>query len=58
MVDTLGFNDTVSNDTDMLASLGDWMEDSFDDGSVLSGIIYLHSISEARLTEERLSVSF
>ena len=53
MVDTPGFNDTVRSDTEILMSLVDWMKESYEEKE-LSGIIYLHSISDARMTRSSL----
>ncbi|KAF2233095.1 hypothetical protein EV356DRAFT_421556, partial [Viridothelium virens] len=53
LVDTPGFNDTNQkdrSDTDILANLADWMQESWSEDMLLSGIIYLHSINEARMT--------
>ncbi|KAL8826199.1 MAG: hypothetical protein Q9191_003951 [Dirinaria sp. TL-2023a] len=54
LVDTPGFNDTERSDTEILYSLAEWMKDSYDDDILLSGIIYLHSISDARMTNSSL----
>ena len=54
LVDTPGFNDTERSDTDILASLADWMKGSYNEDMLLSGIIYLHSISEPRMTHSML----
>ena len=52
LVDTPGFNDTNANersDTQILAQIVDWMKASYGEKK-LSGIIYLHSISDVRMT--------
>ena len=52
LVDTPGFNDTnviERNDTKILAQIVDWMKASYGEKK-LSGIIYLHSISDVRMT--------
>ena len=54
LVDTPGFNDTERSDTDILTLLADWMKGSYND-LPLSGIIYLHSISEPRMTNSILT---
>ena len=54
LVDTPGFNDTERSDTDILAELAEWMKESHNDDLLLSGIIYLHSISDARMTNSSL----
>ena len=53
LVDTPGFNDTVRSDTEILISLVDWMKESYKEKN-LSGIIYLHSISDVRMTRSSL----
>ena len=53
LVDTPGFNDTHLSDTEILRVLVDWMKDSYEDRQ-LSGIIYLHSIADARMTGSSL----
>ena len=55
LVDTPGFNDTKRSDTEILASLVDWMKGSYNEKMRLSGIIYLHSISEPRMTNSILT---
>lgn len=50
LVDTPGFNDTERSDTEILTSLAEWMKESYSDDMFLSGIIYLHSISDTRMT--------
>lgn len=53
LVDTPGFNDTYRSDTDILRSLVNWVKGSYNEMQ-LSGIIYLHSISEPRMTGSSL----
>ena len=50
LVDTPGFNDTNRSDTEILTAVADWMKGSFEDDLRLSGIIYLHAISDTRMT--------
>lgn len=53
LVDTPGFNDTDDinrSDTVILTQIADWLKDSYSDGMRLSGIIYLHSLTDARMT--------
>ena len=54
LVDTPGFNDTNRSDTEILMSLVDWMQDCYQDRQ-LSGIIYLHDITQARMTGSSLT---
>ncbi|KFX88791.1 hypothetical protein V490_07401 [Pseudogymnoascus sp. VKM F-3557] len=49
LVDTPGFSDTNVSDTEILRRIAEWMKDSYDDGILLSGIIYLHNISDVRM---------
>lgn len=53
LVDTPGFNDTNRSDTDILTALVEWMKDSYKERQ-LSGIIYLHPISDVRMTGSSL----
>ena len=50
LVDTPGFNDTNRSDTEILTAVADWMKGSYEENMRLSGIIYLHAISDARMT--------
>ncbi|KFZ02161.1 hypothetical protein V500_00399 [Pseudogymnoascus sp. VKM F-4518 (FW-2643)] len=49
LVDTPGFSDTNISDTEILRRIAAWMQDSYDDGFLLSGIIYLHNINDVRM---------
>ena len=48
-MDTPGFSDTNVTDTEILRRIAEWMKDFYDDGFLLSGIIYLYSISDTRM---------
>jgi hypothetical protein len=48
-VDTPGFSDTRLSDTEVLALIAKWMKDTYDEGCLLSGIVYLHRISDNRM---------
>ncbi|KFY32272.1 hypothetical protein V493_00350 [Pseudogymnoascus sp. VKM F-4281 (FW-2241)] len=54
LVDTPGFGDTTISDTEILRKIAEWMRDSYDDGFLLSGIIYLHRISDDRMEGQSL----
>ena len=54
LVDTPGFNDTNRSDTEILTALAEWMKRSYEDDMRLSGIIYLHGISDTRMTHSSL----
>jgi hypothetical protein len=49
LVDTPGFSDTNLTDTEILRRIATWMKDTYDDGFLLSGIIYLHRIIDPRM---------
>ncbi|KAK3369260.1 hypothetical protein B0T24DRAFT_532720 [Lasiosphaeria ovina] len=49
LVDTPGFDDTYKTDTDILRDISHWVNRSYEDRVLLSGIIYLHRISDARV---------
>ncbi|PMD34996.1 hypothetical protein L207DRAFT_517106 [Hyaloscypha variabilis F] len=50
LVDTPGFDDTSRSDTDVLILIANWLRDSYKDRTLLSGIIYLHRISDPRMS--------
>lgn len=49
LVDTPGFDDTHRSDTDILGEVANWLNDSFQNKIKLTGIIYLHRISDVRV---------
>lgn len=49
LVDTPGFDDTNRSDTEVLRELATWLTDSYTAHIKLSGIIYLHRISDVRM---------
>ncbi|KAK2794373.1 hypothetical protein FQN52_008732 [Onygenales sp. PD_12] len=49
-VDTPGFDDTDMNDTEILQMIATWMKDSYDDNTRLTGVIYLHRITDVRMS--------
>jgi hypothetical protein len=49
LADTPGFDDIGVSDTEILTRIADWIKDIYDEGSLLSGIIYLHRISDPRM---------
>ena len=55
MIDTPGFDDTERSDTEILTLIADWLRDSYDSGTFLSGIIYLHRISDVRMMGSAIS---
>lgn len=50
LVDTPGFDDTSRSDTDVLILIANWLRDSYKQHTLLSGIIYLHRISDPRMS--------
>ena len=49
LVDTPGFNDTTKSDTKVLTDICAWMSSNYRKGKLLSGIIYLHRITDVRM---------
>ncbi|KAH8693455.1 P-loop containing nucleoside triphosphate hydrolase protein, partial [Phaeosphaeriaceae sp. PMI808] len=49
LVDTPGFDDTHLTDTQVLGLIADWLKYTYDEGTLLSGIVFLHSISSDRM---------
>ena len=49
LVDTPGFDDDDLSDSDVLKMLVDWLASTYRNGHKLSGILYLHRITDARM---------
>ena len=49
LVDTPGFDDTNMSDFDILQTIATWLEASHEKGQLLSGIVYLHRITNTRV---------
>jgi len=49
LVDTPGFNDTERTDTEVLEEIAKWTSATYRQDQLLSGIIYLHPITHARM---------
>ncbi|KAF9533613.1 P-loop containing nucleoside triphosphate hydrolase protein [Crepidotus variabilis] len=49
LVDTPGFDDTHRSDADILRMIGDWLERTYRKNVKLSGIVYLHRITDNRM---------
>jgi len=49
LVDTPGFDDSDRTDRDILKTLTSWLESSYRAGSKLTGILYLHRISDTSM---------
>lgn len=50
LVDTPGFDDTNRTDTEILGLIASWMKDAYDEKTRLTGIIYLHRISDNKMS--------
>ena len=50
LVDTPGFNDTEISNQDVFRLIVEWMVESYKDGAMLKGIIYMHRIVHNRMT--------
>ncbi|KDQ54626.1 hypothetical protein JAAARDRAFT_38306 [Jaapia argillacea MUCL 33604] len=50
LVDTPGFDDTSKSDMDILNMIGDWLVEAYGNDVKLAGIIYLHRISDNRMS--------
>lgn len=49
LIDTPGFDDTERSDADILALVASYMAQSYDEGMLLTGVIFVHPISQQRL---------
>ena len=49
LIDTPGFDDTKKSDTDVLKDIAGWLLIAYRSNIRLSGMVYLHSISETRM---------
>ncbi|KAI5995164.1 P-loop containing nucleoside triphosphate hydrolase protein [Pisolithus albus] len=49
LVDTPSFNDTHKSDLQTLESISDWLNKTYQQGTLLSGILYFHRISDNRM---------
>ncbi|KAM0481572.1 hypothetical protein ACHAPX_003683 [Trichoderma viride] len=54
LIDTPGFDDTSRSDVEVLQNIAVWLSDSFEQGTKLSGIIYLHRIIDVRMAGSAL----
>ncbi|KAL2829143.1 ankyrin repeat-containing domain protein [Aspergillus pseudoustus] len=50
LIDTPGFDDTYQTDSEVLGEIARWLEASYASKTRLSGIIYLHRITESSIT--------
>jgi len=49
LIDTPGFDDTHRSDTDVLRDIADWLNRAYKASIQLSGIVYLHRITDPRV---------
>lgn len=49
LIDTPGFDDTTKSDTDVLKMIAAYMQTMHTQGKLLSGVIYMHRISDIRV---------
>lgn len=49
LIDTPGFDDTYRSDTDVLREVADWLNQAYQFQIKLTGIIYLHRITDVRI---------
>ncbi|KAH0562389.1 hypothetical protein GP486_002912 [Trichoglossum hirsutum] len=49
LVDSPGFNDTYKSEAEVLGDIAEWLRESYEAKTKLSGIIYLHSIKNERM---------
>lgn len=50
LVDTPGFDDTTRSDTDVLTAIAAYLSNTYEQGAKLAGIIYMHRISDLRMS--------
>ncbi|KAF8811262.1 hypothetical protein BYT27DRAFT_7208685 [Phlegmacium glaucopus] len=48
-VDTPGFDDTKKSDVDILRMVADWLKNTYEKEILLSGLLYLHQITDNRM---------
>jgi septin family protein len=49
LVDTPGFDDTYRSDTEVLRELADWLSQAYEYKLLLTGIVYMHRITDVRI---------
>ena len=50
LIDTPGFDDSERSDVQVLQEIAHWLSKSFKLGTRLSGVIFIHRISDSRMT--------
>ncbi|KAF5359745.1 hypothetical protein D9756_003445 [Leucocoprinus leucothites] len=53
-VDTPGFDDTYRHEGEILSRIASWLLQTYQDRRMLSGVLYLHNITDNRMTNTRL----
>ncbi|KAH6879631.1 P-loop containing nucleoside triphosphate hydrolase protein [Coprinopsis sp. MPI-PUGE-AT-0042] len=49
LVDTPGFDDTFSDDSDILRRISAWLAKAYNDDRLISGVVYMNDISQKRM---------
>jgi hypothetical protein len=49
LIDTPGFDDTNKNDAEVLKDIANWLNTTYQNETLLSGVLYLHRISDSRM---------
>ncbi|EEB97743.1 hypothetical protein MPER_02872, partial [Moniliophthora perniciosa FA553] len=49
LIDTPGFDDSTTSDTDILKMIGTYLADTYKGGKKLAGVVYLHRISDVHM---------
>ncbi|KAI0075385.1 hypothetical protein K474DRAFT_1583596, partial [Panus rudis PR-1116 ss-1] len=50
LIDTPGFDDSTKSDRDILSSIAEFLASKFRENKTLSGVIYMHRISDPRMS--------
>ncbi|TFY83871.1 hypothetical protein EWM64_g154 [Hericium alpestre] len=50
LIDSPGFDDTIRSDTDVLKQIATFLSEYYEKGMMLTGVIYMYSISDRRMT--------
>lgn len=58
LIDTAGFDDTTRSNSDGSGAIAVWMQASYGEGALVSGIIHLHSITNSRMTGSSTDITF
>ncbi|KAK0610822.1 hypothetical protein B0T14DRAFT_529152 [Immersiella caudata] len=58
LIDTPGFNDTTRSAREILREIGNWLSTSYQQGTLLSGVLLLHPITNTRMEGSALQTLF